>query len=76
MSSEIDDDESGSRKVNLRFILESAVIIGLITAVAIGSRATKPVDYLERIIDDIAVSQLTPDVEIPHPGVAVVGIDN
>ncbi len=76
MSSEVDDDESGSRKVNIRFILESVVIIGLITAVATGSRATKPVDYLETIIDDIAVSQLTPDAEKPHPGVAVVGIDD
>ena len=74
MSSEVDDD-SGARKLNLRFVLECAAIIALITAVALGSRSTKPVDDLERMIDDIAVSRHTPDAE-PHPGVAIVAIDD
>jgi adenylate cyclase len=76
VSTEPDDDDSGSRKVNIRFVLESAFIIALITAVAIFTRNTKIVDYLEKIVDDIAVSQFTPDSEKPHPRVAVVAIDD
>ena len=76
MSSDVDDDKSGARKLRLRFILESAAIIGLITAVALGSGSTGLVDDLERGIDDIAVSRHTADSEKPHPGVAVVAIDD
>ena len=48
--------ESGSRGPNIRFIIESALMIALITGVALGSTFTKPVDYGEKIFDDVAVA--------------------
>ena len=68
-------DDAGSRRVNVRFIIESVLITALITAVSIGAQTTKAIDYGEKIIDDISVAYHTPDVETPHTGVAVVGID-
>lgn len=70
------DDNSRNRTVNFRFILESALIIILITAVSIGAKNTKAFDYVEKIVDDIAVSQFTLDSMKPHSRVAVVAIDD
>ncbi len=69
------DSENGSRGPNVRFIIESALMIALITGVTLGSEFTKPVDYGEKIFDDVAVAYHTAPVDKPHPKVAVVEID-
>ena len=69
------EDEPGSSHVNIRFIIESVLIIALITGVVIAAQYTKAVDYGEKVIDDIAVANLTPNVKNSHPRVAVVAID-
>lgn len=70
------EEKSGFGRFSVRFIVESALIISLISAVAIGSASTRPVEFLERIIDDISVARLTPNAEKSHPRVAVVAIDD
>ena len=69
------EDGSGSSQVNTRFIVESVLIIALITGVVIAAQYTKAIDYGEKVIDDIAVANLTPNVKNSHPLVAVVAID-
>ena len=78
MSSEA-DSESGSRGPNVRFIIESALMIALITGAAILLETVllrKPIDRLEKIFDDISVAYFTLRVDQPHPKVAVVAIDD
>ena len=70
------EDDSGASQVNIRFIIESVLIIALITGVVYFLQFTKAIDYGEKIIDDVAVANLTPIVTEPHPLVAVVGIDD
>ena len=69
------EDKPGSSPVNIRFIIESVLIIALITGVVIAAQYTKAIDYGEKVIDDIAVANLTPNVKKSHPRVAVVAID-
>ena len=73
------DSESGSRGPNVRFIIESALMIALITGAAILLETVffrKPIDRLEKTFDDISVAYFTLRVDQPHPKVAVVAIDD
>lgn len=73
------DSESGSRRPNVRFIIESALMIALIAGAAILLETVflrKPIDRLEKTFDDISVAYFTLRVDQPHPKVAVVAIDD
>ena len=70
------EDDSGSSRFNIRFILESVLIIVIITAVSIGLQQTKLIDNLEKVIDDVVVARQTPNADKSHPRVAVVAIDD
>ncbi len=60
---------------NTRFLVESVLLLALVITAAYGARHTKVIDAVENIGDDIATAHLTPDARTPHPGVAVVAID-
>ena len=60
---------------NTRFFVESVLALALVIAAAYGTGQSKVIDAVENIVDDIATAHLTPDARAPHPGVAVVAID-
>ena len=69
-------EKSGPRHINIRFIVESVLIIALITAVAYWSQTTRPIGFFETFIDDIGVANYTPNAAKPHDRVVVVAIDD
>lgn len=60
---------------NLRFALARVVVAALVAAVATALDRTRVFDYLEKILDDVAVAYHTPNAAEPHPEVVVVAVD-
>ncbi len=67
---------SGRRNYNVRFLIESVLLTALITgAIVAAFTYIKPLESIERLLDDVGVAYTTPAKE-KHSKVVVVAIDD